>query len=219
MVLLLISFLGGIYGTIKHRERNKKKRLQSIVKHELATEQARMARENVEREMRMERETEEKLKREKEGQGGDKGGQDGDVEKCVEGETAGGTATEDVEKVEERKDTVPRSEKAELKGVEKEIDTEIGKVRVTLNGIEIDPETGTEPASTSAINADARAAARTAMHVVELDGKERGASLDMEQGTGSRDSVNGEKGEERTKRRKKSWRGRWSIFGRHELAA
>ena len=219
MVLLLISFLGGMYGTIKHRERNKKKRLQSIVKHELAAEQARIARENVEREMRKEREAEEKLKREKESQGGDVEREGGDLEN---GKDHLRNIVAGVKENEENGEPVDaeagaKSAGVQDTGVEKQIDTEIGKVRVTLNGIEIDPDTGTEPIH--AVNADARAAARAAMHAVELDGKQRGASLDMEQGTGSRDSENGEKGEERTKRKKKSWRGRWSIFGRHELAA
>ena len=123
MVLLLISFLGGIYGTIKHRDRNKKKRLQSIVNHELAAEQGRQARENVEREIR----EEEKRKKKEEGKGMD----------VDQGKAEGGIAGGDEYRGRSRAVD-------EERGVEKAMDTEIGRVKVTLNGVEIDPDTGKE---------------------------------------------------------------------------
>ena len=173
MILLLISFLGGIYGTIKHRERNKKKRLQSIVKHELAAEQARQARENVERELR--REEEERRGRQS------RRGDIGDVER---GPGVG----------ESKSGSQGRSDSQ--KGVEKEMETEIGKVKVTLNGVEIDPETGRE-----------HSAVADEMHDIEVGPK----VLDHPTKAGNVLIVDEEKGQAPRRKKKRS---KFSIYGK-----
>ena len=96
LTLLIISFTGGIYGALAHQKHNKKLRMQSIVRHELAEEHARRAGENVERQMNLERgrvkeeEDEEDERggrrvgeREKEGVGKGRGDELGDKSKRV----------------------------------------------------------------------------------------------------------------------------------------
>ena len=174
MILLLISFLGGIYGTIKHRERNKKKRLQWIVKHELAAEQARQARENVERELRREKE-----KKKKDG-------------KVVDAEK-GNAGVQSIEGNEDRGRSRVVNGQSE---VETEMETEIGKVKVTLNGVEIDPETGGKPG-----------ARVDELHEIEVDPKE----MDHTTKEGNVRIVDEEKGQAPVRKKKRS---KFSIYGK-----
>ncbi len=171
MLLLLFSLLGGIYGTIKHRERNKKKRLQSIAKHEVAKEQARQAKDNVEMEMR----EEEKRKR-------------------TEGVVDMGKVEQQNAGVDEDRGRSRRAH--EESGTEKQIETEIGEVKVTLNGIKVDLETRREP---GAVIKD--------KHVVEIGANE----LDPTAKVVNVLSADEEQGQ--TPMRKKR-RNKWSIYGK-----
>ena len=192
LLLLLLSFLGGIYGTIKHRQRSKKLRLQSIVKHDLAAAEARMAVLNVERERRLE---EQQQRQEKKGV--KKGGDKDEAEDLEKGAARGRNRDKLVHGEKDGVDALYVIEGSSgMISEVKHVDTELGQLRVRLNSVDIDPETGRAIAQPELIkHKPVKLKADTAEKHIEIQTTKRPS--DEELG-----------GDERAKR------SRWSVFSR-----